>query len=195
MRASSRHAAVLLALVVATSVGCSHKSPTRPGYREAGSTTTLESFGRGASMAAKSQKAPPRVTITSPQPEQFLEPQLPSSFTLQWSVVDPDGPGSDPKSFRYRLISQNDIPDYQLTLINPDSLIRLSAPRFDGWTVVDGKLRSTEIQNLIPTMPYLLVLIAIDRRGDYDDQASLDRNILRFSVLRPLNPGASPGAD
>lgn len=195
MRASLRYAAAFLALIAATSVGCSHKSPTRPGYREAGSTTSLGSFDRGVSIAAKVQKAPPRVTITSPQPDLFLEPQLPANFTLQWSVVDPDGPGSDPKSFRYRLITQSDVEDYPLTLIDPDSLMRKSAPRFDGWTVVDGRLRSTEIQNLVPTQAYLLVLIAIDRRGDYDDQLSLDRNILRFSVLRPLNPGASPGAD
>jgi hypothetical protein len=204
MRTALYPVAAFVVLAAATVPGCGHHaSITSPDSPRDASARSVRSGATGADLAATSvtplaprhERFPPRVTITSPQPDPFLETVIPSTtFTLEWSVVDPDGPGSDPKSFRYFVLSENYSEDYSLALQDPDALMRKHAPRFEGWLSVDGRLRSTVLANLVPRTPYLLVLTAIDKRGDYDAELSLDRNMLRFSVT-DAGSAARVGAD
>jgi hypothetical protein len=124
------------------------------------------------------------VQITSPRPNQLVEPVLPPTFRIHWEGTDPDGQTTQrPVKYKFRLISDTDTEfPLQLAIANPDSMRRFYAPGFAGWDSLSGDSTATTYSNLVPDHHYLFVITAIDEAGDYDPVFTLDKNMLSFVV-------------
>ena len=199
-----RIAAAVLVTLVLPSLACSpQKSLTAPVERPARAGTAGSSLfepgpaepGPTPDVAPAARiNEPPRVTITSPRPNPFIAWLLLPGTTVHWTAEDPDGPGPNVKSYRYRVLREND-PEFPalLALINPDSLLHFYAPRFDGWTEVSGNVEAA----VLPELPFnercVFAITAFDRRGNYDDVFTVTRNMLIFTVTPiPTATGAGP---
>ena len=126
---------------------------------------------------------PPVARIVSPVPSSlfvhFFDEGQP--MAVSWSATDPDGPGPGVKSFRYRLIREDD-PDFFTFIVQPDSLARRDGPEFTDWTQVSGNTDHIDLAPLAPNFRYVLYLTVFDRRRAYDASFNLQRNALFFAV-------------
>ena len=197
---SRAHVGLLVLLVLAHAVGgCGRDlSPTAPaghagaGAQDGAAGLVVSEEGAPEPGAPEPAESPdpiatapsnvsPVVTITSPQPNPLFTPVVPPSFTVRWEGTDADGPGPGIKSYRYLLIHEGD-PDFLPALVQPDSLRRKYAPRFEGWTQVSGRVESAALEGLTPNDRYVFVITAFDRHHDYDPVFSLSKNMLFFIV-------------
>jgi hypothetical protein len=136
------------------------------------------------------QNVAPSVTITNPHPSSLVTLLVPPTLQIFWQGVDPDGQFTQkPVRYVYKLIPEGD-PDFQIAIIDPDSLRRRYAPEFEGWTSVSGDTTDTVFSNLLIGAQYVFVVTGFDEAGDYDPVFSLNKNMLHvrvapFEVLGP----------
>jgi hypothetical protein len=138
----------------------------------------------------------PTVQIVSPKPSILSRAYLPPSFLVRWEGTDPDGHARHrPIRYKYRIIGRDD-PDISINLVRifPDSLRRLFAPHFVGWTTVPGVFTSVEVKGLTIGEEYVFAIVAIDERGDYSPVFSFDTNLLYLRVV-PGNALSPAGMD
>jgi hypothetical protein len=129
----------------------------------------------------------PSVQIVSPRPTALATPILPLSFSIRWRGEDPDGPSGMPVAYKWTLLDDTN-PDYELAIVDPDSLRRKYAPGFTGWNTQAAESTSITLQNLVPQRGYVFAITAIDDHGDYDPVFSLNKNLLRFRAGFPFGP-------
>jgi len=148
---------------------------------DAGTTPTPSPPGR--------DDAPPLAQILDPQPSAFLAHFFDASqpVTVRWTATDPDGPGPGVKSFRYIVLDLSD-PANQTFLFDPDSLLARDGPAFANWTEVDGRVDQVTLEGLTINNPYVLYVIAFDRRGEHDEHLELKRNGLMFALELNASP-------
>jgi hypothetical protein len=173
---------LLLAFLAA---GCGHSnSPTAPHASAAGATA--EGLSPGPIPEAGDPPLPvpcPSATITVPHPNHLLPPTLPPTFTIQWAPNVPAPGGPVPTRYRYRVFSTNDPGfDFLQLLVSPESMLRFYAPGFAGWTEVAGNVTQATLLDLSPSEQYVVVVIALDDHGHFDNVLSFDRNALFFNV-------------
>ena len=134
----------------------------------------------------------PSATLTNPRPNHLLSPTLPPTFTFTWAPNVPAAPGPTPTRYRYRVFHENGTDfDFVQLLVDPPSLLRAYAPGFSGWTEVSGAVTQATLHDLDPSQAHVLVLIAMDASGHFDNVVSFDRNALYFHVA----PGLATDAD
>jgi hypothetical protein len=124
----------------------------------------------------------PTVRIVSPQPSVFFPVLVLPYLRITWQGNDPDG--ADPSrlaKYRFVLIPEG-TPDFQIGLVDPDSLRRRYAPGFAGWDSVPGDTLETTYRDLVPNRQYLFVLVGIDEQGDYSAVFSRNTNMLLVRV-------------
>src|SRR5438045_8520793 len=66
--------------------------------------------------------------------------------------------------------------------LNPDTLRRLSAPRFADWDSLAGSAVGVDIRGLQAGQTYLLAVVALDEAGACSAPFTGDANILSFST-------------
>jgi hypothetical protein len=149
-----------------------------------------------AAVAVFEDNIAPTVQIVSPKPSILSRAYLPPSFLVRWEGTDPDGHARHrPIRYKYRIIGRDD-PDISINLVRifPDSLRRLFAPHFVGWTTVPGVFTSVEVKGLTIGEEYVFAIVAIDERGDYSPVFSFDTNLLYLRVV-PGNALSPAGMD
>jgi hypothetical protein len=72
----------------------------------------------------------------------------------------------------------------------PDSLRKLYAPGFAGWTHVGGDTTTAQYRSLVIGSTYLFVVTGFDEAETYDPVFSSGRNMLKFDVATATD--ASP---
>jgi len=178
--------ALLLAFLAA---GCGHSiSPTTP--RDAAVAATAADLSPSPPVGGLPEAGDPTVptpsptaTISVPRPNHLLTPTLPPTFTVQWSPNVPAPGGPVPTRYRYRLFSTHDPGfDFIQLLVQPESMLRFYAPGFAGWTEVGANVTQATLHDLSPSEQYVLVVIALDDHGHFDNVLSFDRNALFFNV-------------
>lgn len=126
----------------------------------------------------------PIVTFTQPKANHLLQPLLPSSTTIHWTGLDPDGVNTtQPVKYKWKLLSfaSTDFPMIE-ALLRPDSLRRYYAPNFAGWDSTGPDSTQVHLYNLTPNGQYLFNVVAFDEAGAYTSVFSLDDNMLYFTV-------------
>jgi len=183
----------LALLVVAW--GCSQAlAPTAPerAAARAGATTTVTGSPTPPTSFPGTEGDPtrspvPSATFSDPRPNHLLTPTLVSTFTFKWSPNVPAPSGPTPTRYRYKLFDEHGTDfDFVTLLVRPDSLLRFYAPAFAGWTEVNGSVTQATLQNMDPSVSHVLVLIAMDDHGHFDNVPSFDRNFLFFRVTPAL---------
>ncbi|HEY6193582.1 MAG TPA: hypothetical protein VI504_00945 [Candidatus Eisenbacteria bacterium] len=125
----------------------------------------------------------PTIQITSPRPSALIMPVVTPTVSVSWNASDLDAPHGLPREIRYKLFSESQDNALFLTfLVNPDSLRRLYAPDFPGWTVLPGNATGVTLSGLTVFDRYLLVVTAFDRQGRFDPVFSLNQNMLVMLV-------------
>lgn len=136
----------------------------------------------------------PSASLTEPRPSHLFAPILPPTFTFRWSPNVPVPGGPVPTRYRYRLFDENGTDfDFVTLLVRPDSLLRTYAPAFAGWTEVSGAVTQATLHDLDPSQAHVLVLVAMDDHGRFDNVLSFDRNALYFRVSPALVTDADRG--
>jgi hypothetical protein len=129
----------------------------------------------------------PGATFSDPRPSHLFSPTLTSTFTFKWSPNVPAPSGPTPTRYRYKLFDEHGTDfDFITLLVRPDSLVRFYAPAFAGWTEVNSSVTQATLQNMDPSVSHVLVLIAMDDHGHFDNVPSFDRNFLFFHVSPAL---------
>jgi hypothetical protein len=131
----------------------------------------------------------PIVQVSEPAPTGAFTPTVTPTVTIKWTGQDPDGQfTTKPVRWVFRLFGSKNadypaISDFiSFALVNPDSLRKLYAPEFPGWTSVGADTTSFQYHNLVPSSTYLFVVTGFDEAGAYDPVFSPSRNMLKFSV-------------
>jgi hypothetical protein len=125
----------------------------------------------------------PNIKITSPQASRLLVETVGPDFRANWFVDDPDGRGTHlPASIRFKLIGPSSSPSVLDITLNPDTLLKVSAPSFAGWDSLPGTATGVDIHGLQTGTNYLLAVVAFDEAGAYSVPFTLDANILSFSI-------------
>jgi hypothetical protein len=124
----------------------------------------------------------PTVMIIDPWPSRLISPSVPPSFTIRWVGSDPDGPDGRPRLYKYKLYEVASIPTKWI--VTPDSMVADLAPAFAGWDSVKGTVTELQLENLTVGLEYLFAITAIDAHGAYDPVFALDKNLLRFFVVK-----------
>jgi hypothetical protein len=122
----------------------------------------------------------------NPPPNHLLPPTLPPTFTFHWSPDVPVPGGPVPTRYRYKVFYEGG-PDFNFTqlLVDPQSMLRYYAPGFAGWTEVDASVTQATLHDLNLAPAHVLVLIAMDDHGRFDNVLSYDKNMFYFH----LEPG------
>lgn len=150
-----------------------------------------------STVPQSTRNEPPTVTITSPVPNRFISPVFDyrDPLTIHWTAEDPDGPGPGVKSYRYRLVRDDD-PDYYPLLLAPESF--LNCEEVVSWPALPGKADQVTITGLVSQHRYLFVIIPFDRRQAYAPVMDFEANALVFyaaygdpaaTVETPQRPG------
>src|SRR5262245_22010677 len=186
----------LCSLLAVPFAGCGRATaPSSPGLAAMRSTTTANGaipIGNGGGeepppTPAAQINAPPSTRIVDPVPNQFLSHVFSSQpATVRWTATDPDGPGPGVKSFRFIVLQLAF--DNTVFLSDPDSLLRRDGPDFTNWNEVDGNADHISLDGLVPYEPYLIYVIAFDRRRAHDAHLDITRNGLQFQIYPPVGP-------
>ena len=125
----------------------------------------------------------PALKVTSPQASKVLVPTVAPDFHVSWLADDPDGRGGHtPATIKYKLFGQSSVPGVLDIQLNPDTLMKLYAPRFAGWDSLPGAAQGVDIRGLQAGQGYLLATVAIDEAGACSAPFTQDSNILAFST-------------
>ena len=136
----------------------------------------------------------PSARITNPVPNHLLNPILTPTFTFHWAPNVPVPSGPVPARYRYRVFDEQGTDfDFIQLLVDPPSLLRACAPGFVGWTEVSASVTAATLHDLDPSQAHVLVLIALDDHGHFDNTLSFDRNALYFHVSPALVTDADRG--
>ena len=125
----------------------------------------------------------PTLKVTSPQASKLLLPTVAPDFRVSWIADDPDGRLTrTPATFKYKLFGQSSVPGRLDIQLNPDTLLKLFAPRFADWDSLPGSATGVDIRGLQAGQTYVLAVVAFDEAGACSAPFTLDSNILTFST-------------
>jgi hypothetical protein len=125
----------------------------------------------------------PTVQITSPEPNALVVVPVPTSVTIRFNGIDPDGETGEPVYYKFLLLGPGSEFPIQVALADPDSLRRFYAPDFDGWSVAvhePGEGGEAVFSGLAPDTRYLFAVVAFDAEGAYSPVFSLSTNMLNM---------------
>ena len=132
----------------------------------------------------------PTLKVTSPQASKVLIPTVAPDFHVSWLTDDPDGRGTHtPATIRFMLFGQSSVPSVLDIQLNPDTLMKLYAPRFAGWDSLPGSAQGVDIRGLQSGQAYLLAAVAIDEAGACSAPFTQDSNVLAFSTSTAAQVG------
>ena len=203
MHARSFVRVVPLALLLIAAFGCGQATaPTAPARTatHAGSTPTVTGSPSPGSGVPETETSPtpspsPTATITNPRLNHLLTPILSPTFTFRWAPNVPLPSGPTPTRYRYRAFDEHGTDfEFFTILVDPQALIRAYAPDFAGWAEVSGSVTEATLQDMDPSQAHVLVLVAMDDHGHFDNTLSFDRNIAYFHVAPALVTDADRGA-
>ena len=194
-----RNALSVAALLTVVATGCSRSLAPGAGVG-AGTHDASRGFGiappplePGPAEPAPPEAGPPTLApspsarFSDPRPSHLLVPTLTPTYTFRWSPDVPIPGGPVPTRYRYRMFDEHGTDfDFVTILVRPDSLLRSYAPAFAGWTEVDGSVTQATLTDMDPQQAHVIVLIAMDDHGHFDNVASLDKNMVYFHVMPAL---------
>lgn len=196
-----RHLApvVLTGLALLTFACGRATAPLSPVTRVAGDADQASIVGAGdeaadpAAVPQSPNNEAPTATITSPVTNHLLVPTFDfrNPLTIHWTATDPDGPGPGVKSYRYRLVRDDDA-DYIPLLVQPESF--LSRDEVLSWARLPGTADQLTITGLVDSHSYQFVIIPFDRRQAFTPVADRGENALFFRAGYVFDP-AAPSAE
>jgi hypothetical protein len=90
---------------------------------------------------------------------------------------------------KFKLFGQSTVPTTLDIQLNPDTLMKLYAPRFADWDSLPGNATGVDLRGLQPGQTYMLALVAFDEAGACSAPFTLDANILSFSTSNAAQVG------
>ena len=139
------------------------------------------------SDAFTSYTVAPQARVTFPSPSRMGSAQTPITLTVQWTGIDPDGPGDKrPARYKFRMVEQSVIQaalglgSFNPTPLDLQKYFSLDAPGFASWDSVGKDTTGKRYVSLSPGTSYFFAVLAFDEVGAYDPRFDLDRNVLRF---------------
>lgn len=125
----------------------------------------------------------PTLKVTSPQASKLLPATVAPDFRVAWLADDPDGRGTHvPAAIKYKLFGQSSMPSFLDIQLNPDTLLKLFAPRFADWDSLPGSATGVDIRGLQAGQTYMLAVVAFDEAGACSAPFTLDANILTINT-------------
>jgi hypothetical protein len=139
----------------------------------------------------------PFVRIVDPRATTAFTTLVPSTVRISWIGQDDDRLANRDRLERYvyRLFGEKNedfpgIPDFlHWAQLHPDSLRRVYAPDFPGWTHVGGDTTSVQYRGLIFQTNYMFAVTGFDEAGAYDPIFTTARNLLKFEVTYATTAG------
>jgi len=187
-------AALFAILIMAAQFGCSRPQPLSPARSHEApsgaesSAPSAPDLDEPTAPQGTAANLDPVLQITLPRPSAFLRAIVPPTFTVRWEASDPDARSNRPLEYRYILF--DDELEFIPFLVNPDSLRRRDGPSFANWTPIRGRHEELELRDLEINKSHLLVIVAIDADGGYNQVFTLNTNMLTFVVGHPASLGA-----
>jgi len=136
-----------------------------------------------AAVAFNALTLAPTVRFKTPAPSPLLTAALAPSTRFTWEGSDPDGIENKlPRYYKWKLFGESSTPTLLDISLNPDTLLRMFAPRFADWDSLPGTATGVDVHDLLPGRTYVAAVVAFDVAGAYSVPMTFNANLVRFDV-------------